>query len=553
VKGKVEMQLSKRNSSKKSRGQTLVEFALILPVLLMTMYGVMEFGRLLFIYVTTTSATREAARYAAAVGISDNGVPFYNDCAGIREAAKRIGVLAGIQDSDIIIKYDNGPGTTASGDVDECPAPGSGPRLGDRIVINVTGHFEPIIPIVVPISIQNIPSSTARTIIRNVIVGEDFVIVPPASSEPPLYSPYVFFSTTHSTAVEGDYATIGISTDIPVPFGNDPVVVTIDAVDIFEAKPGIDFEWDGPQTVTFSPGSAEGVNDGDDYKSISVFIKPDGLYEQYERAVFYIRSVSNNNIGYPRLHVVTILPSDLEEIPSVQFSQPSSFAGENVGFKKIPVILDGPSGAPAWVEFEILNSGTAIEGLDFTVSPSDQRLYFSVSNGTNSGNAEILIELVDNEDLTGPKTIDLMLKNPTYAVLGDPIYHTLTVIDDEECNITFTNPVFDNANYTFSVDLLNTGVNDHLDLIDLKFTPTTGQIPHLLSVNFGGVEVATGNQMSPVLIPSVSYPWINPEHLILPVSQKTLIFQFSNNRVVSSIDLTVGFEICPNINISRTN
>jgi Flp pilus assembly protein TadG len=50
------MELLKQNPRKKTRGQTMVEFALILPLLLTTMYGVMEFGRLLFIYVTTTSA-----------------------------------------------------------------------------------------------------------------------------------------------------------------------------------------------------------------------------------------------------------------------------------------------------------------------------------------------------------------------------------------------------------------------------------------------------------------------------------------------------------------
>jgi Flp pilus assembly protein TadG len=60
------MKLFEKRAGKKTRGQTMVEFALILPVLLMTMYGVMEFGRLLFIYVTTTSAAREATRYASA-------------------------------------------------------------------------------------------------------------------------------------------------------------------------------------------------------------------------------------------------------------------------------------------------------------------------------------------------------------------------------------------------------------------------------------------------------------------------------------------------------
>jgi Flp pilus assembly protein TadG len=39
------MKLFERNAGKKTRGQTMVEFALVLPILLVTMYGMMEFGR----------------------------------------------------------------------------------------------------------------------------------------------------------------------------------------------------------------------------------------------------------------------------------------------------------------------------------------------------------------------------------------------------------------------------------------------------------------------------------------------------------------------------
>jgi Flp pilus assembly protein TadG len=47
------------------RGQGLVEFALILPVLLLFMLGIMEFGRVLYIYTEVSNAAREALRAGA--------------------------------------------------------------------------------------------------------------------------------------------------------------------------------------------------------------------------------------------------------------------------------------------------------------------------------------------------------------------------------------------------------------------------------------------------------------------------------------------------------
>jgi hypothetical protein len=49
-------------------GQGIVEFALVRPLLLVLMLGVIEFGRLLFFYSSTFTASREAARYGSAAG-----------------------------------------------------------------------------------------------------------------------------------------------------------------------------------------------------------------------------------------------------------------------------------------------------------------------------------------------------------------------------------------------------------------------------------------------------------------------------------------------------
>lgn len=52
------------------RGQSLVEFALVLPLLLLLLLGTIEFGRILGTYLMMVNLSREGAR-AAAVGESD--------------------------------------------------------------------------------------------------------------------------------------------------------------------------------------------------------------------------------------------------------------------------------------------------------------------------------------------------------------------------------------------------------------------------------------------------------------------------------------------------
>jgi Flp pilus assembly protein TadG len=53
-----------RSSRKANAGQALVEFALILPVLLLIMIGILEFSRAWNLHQALTDATREGARRA---------------------------------------------------------------------------------------------------------------------------------------------------------------------------------------------------------------------------------------------------------------------------------------------------------------------------------------------------------------------------------------------------------------------------------------------------------------------------------------------------------
>lgn len=52
-------------SARRVRGQTLAEFALVLPVLLLIAIGLLDVGRIVFSYTAMTNAAREGARLAS--------------------------------------------------------------------------------------------------------------------------------------------------------------------------------------------------------------------------------------------------------------------------------------------------------------------------------------------------------------------------------------------------------------------------------------------------------------------------------------------------------
>jgi Flp pilus assembly protein TadG len=49
---------------REERGQTLVEFALILPILVLVLFGILDLGRAVYAYSTINNAAREAGRLA---------------------------------------------------------------------------------------------------------------------------------------------------------------------------------------------------------------------------------------------------------------------------------------------------------------------------------------------------------------------------------------------------------------------------------------------------------------------------------------------------------
>lgn len=158
-----------RSPGVRGRGQSLVEFALILPVLILMILGIIEFGTLVASYTMVQSASREAARYAASVGDTGPGtLNRYEDCAGIRDAALRVS-SALLAISTIVIEYDNGPGSSVIVPAG-CPPPAAQVTLGTRVVVRVRATHRPLVPLI-PIGPIELVSETRRTILTDVEVG----------------------------------------------------------------------------------------------------------------------------------------------------------------------------------------------------------------------------------------------------------------------------------------------------------------------------------------------------------------------------------------------
>jgi TadE-like protein len=189
-----------KTTPKKTKAQAMVEFALVLPLLLLLLYGILEAGRLLFIYSTIVTASRQAVRYGSATGQGlTTTVPRFQDCAGIRLAAQKVDFLNAFNDDDIHIYHDDGPdpANSAAGlnEQEYCFNPAltdpwdPGNTNNKRLIVRIDGDYLPIIPKLIPFAKRSqdntppnpIKAKSARTILVSVAI---VVTVPPSTYLP---------------------------------------------------------------------------------------------------------------------------------------------------------------------------------------------------------------------------------------------------------------------------------------------------------------------------------------------------------------------------------
>ena len=121
----------------RSRGQSLLEMALLAPLLLLILFGIIEMGRLFFIWVTVQHVARTAVRVAVA-GPDDQG----RHLSRIVDEARRVAATlpGGAGSASIVVRSQNrASGGWRDGD------PG-GPC--DLVEVEIRYTYRPVVPFI---------------------------------------------------------------------------------------------------------------------------------------------------------------------------------------------------------------------------------------------------------------------------------------------------------------------------------------------------------------------------------------------------------------------
>ncbi|HLI27865.1 MAG TPA: TadE family protein [Chloroflexota bacterium] len=134
----------------RGRAQAAVEFALVLPLVLLVLAGTIEFGRAFFAYAQLLQAVQEGARYGALLGYATN------------DAA----ITARVQQ---LAPGGNGDPVTISATVsptDSTPVPAANRQRGNVLQVAATHRHTVLIPLF-PLSSLRLSASASMVIETN--------------------------------------------------------------------------------------------------------------------------------------------------------------------------------------------------------------------------------------------------------------------------------------------------------------------------------------------------------------------------------------------------
>ena len=139
--------IHRRSTPRGERGATLVEVSIVLPLVLLLVFGILDGARYIAAKNAVNTASSEAARYGSSVGDGPS-VKRYLECDEIRAEGIALAGGTGIEVSEITVEYDDGPSTSVTG---SCPVGGPAtvtPDEGDRIVVTVSQGWSAATPLV---------------------------------------------------------------------------------------------------------------------------------------------------------------------------------------------------------------------------------------------------------------------------------------------------------------------------------------------------------------------------------------------------------------------
>ena len=153
-----------------ARGQSLVEFSLVIPIFMLMVFGIVDGGRLIFAYNTVSNAARDGARVAI-VNQSTSGTTTCDTTSATAwptgcaiSAATSLGLTPG----DVSVTYRN-PANTG-----DCTSP----TIGCIAVVTASAQFNPLTPgialLIGPVTV----SSTTKMPIERVCTNPTVAPIP---------------------------------------------------------------------------------------------------------------------------------------------------------------------------------------------------------------------------------------------------------------------------------------------------------------------------------------------------------------------------------------
>jgi hypothetical protein len=136
---------------RRSRGQSLVEFALVLPIFLLLFFAIVDFGSAIFTYNSLTNAAREGARLAIV----------NQDTASIIARAEGQISVGEINAPNVTVNFYN-PADDGSGLADTS-SPCTPAAFGCIAVVSFESTYRPLTPIIGRILFKNGVTFTATS------------------------------------------------------------------------------------------------------------------------------------------------------------------------------------------------------------------------------------------------------------------------------------------------------------------------------------------------------------------------------------------------------
>lgn len=143
------MHIFQRRRARSERGAAAVEFALVVPLLLLIVFGIVNFGFVFAQQLSLGNGARQAARYAVIDGPT---------CAQIRTEGRNSGATIGMTATQV-------PVPAVSGCASDATKPCAGTTTGTNITVTMTRTAAWVVPIP-PFNFLTPPTLTGRGIMR---------------------------------------------------------------------------------------------------------------------------------------------------------------------------------------------------------------------------------------------------------------------------------------------------------------------------------------------------------------------------------------------------